>query len=74
LSVTFLRGCHIEDFTASSAHEVGALLAVAGTADVVDAHIVVTAARLGGVVLTSDVSDISTLGVHVRPGVRVLAV
>lgn len=68
----FLRGCGVEGFTAADAHHVGALLAVAGTADVVDAHLVVTAARLGAGALTSDVDDIALLASHVRPRVSVL--
>jgi hypothetical protein len=68
----FLRGCGVEGLTAVDAHHVGALLAVGGTADVVDAHLVVTAARLGAAALTSDVGDIAPLAGHIRPRVRVL--
>ena len=68
----FLRGCTVEDFAASDAHRVGALLAVAGTVDVVDAHLVVTAARLDATALTSDGDDITALAHCIRPNVRVV--
>lgn len=42
----FLRGCRVESFSPDQAHEVGAVLAKAGTADVVDAHAVLIAAHL----------------------------
>jgi predicted nucleic acid-binding protein len=56
-----LRGCQIEPFAAERAHEVGALLGKAGAADVVDAHVVVTAASRAATVLTSDPSDLQRL-------------
>lgn len=68
----FLRGCQVEDFTAAVARPVGALLAASGTADVVDAHLVLTAARAGAAVVTSDVDDVSRLADHFRPSVRVV--
>jgi hypothetical protein len=40
----FLRGCDIVPFSPEDAHAVGALLGQTGTSDVVDAHVVVTAA------------------------------
>lgn len=49
-----LRGCDVAAFAPEHAHQVGSLLAKAGTADVVDAHVVVTAAELAATVLTSD--------------------
>jgi hypothetical protein len=46
------RGCHIEPFASEQAHDVGALVAKAGTADVADAHAILTAAWRGATVLT----------------------
>jgi predicted nucleic acid-binding protein len=56
-----LRGCHIVALVPSEAHEVGALLERAGTSDVVDAHVVVTAARYRATVITSDAGDLRRL-------------
>jgi hypothetical protein len=56
-----LRGCHIASFAPGQAHEVGGLLARAGTSDVVDAHVVLTAASSGATVLTSDWAEIEHL-------------
>ena len=36
----FLRGCDVVAFTGDQAHGVGALLRAAGTADVIDAHLI----------------------------------
>jgi predicted nucleic acid-binding protein len=63
----FLRGCDVVAFDAAQAHAVGALLAKSATADVVDAHLALTAARTGAVVITSDPDDLRTLATHVRP-------
>jgi len=46
------------------ATHVGRLLAVSGTADVVDAHVVVCAARAGQSVVTSDPEDLRRLNPH----------
>ena len=54
----FLRGCEIVAFSPDQAHEVGALLGNAGTADVVDAHLVVCAAVTTSAVLTADLNDL----------------
>jgi predicted nucleic acid-binding protein len=54
----FLRGCEILAFSPDQAHEVGAILGQAGTSDVVDAHLVVTAATTTSAVLTADVGDL----------------
>jgi hypothetical protein len=67
-----LRGCEVVGLLPSDAHEVGALLGRAGTSDVVDAHLVVTAARHRAVPITSDVEDLRRLSdsldapIHVR--------
>lgn len=57
----FLKGCTIVPFADVEAHEVGGLLARSGTADVVDAHVVLQAAARDAAVLTSDVDDIEWL-------------
>lgn len=57
----FLRGCRLADFEGEQAHAVGALLAASGTTDVVDAHVIVTAAARGATVLTSDPEDLQLL-------------
>ena len=63
----FLRGCNIVAFEATQAHVVGSLLAKSATSDLVDAHVAVTAARTGAVVITSDPDDLRSLAAHVRP-------
>ncbi|MEA2535115.1 MAG: hypothetical protein QOJ93_2926 [Actinomycetota bacterium] len=66
----FLRGCDVVAFTADQAHDVGALLRATGTADVVDAHLIVVAGPTGATVLTAD--DLSRLAAHVPKAVRIL--
>jgi hypothetical protein len=56
-----LRGCDIVGFVPEQADEVGELLGRSGTTDVVDAHVVLTAARMGATVYTSDEEDIERL-------------
>ncbi|HLM84583.1 MAG TPA: hypothetical protein VK272_00190 [Solirubrobacteraceae bacterium] len=56
-----LRGCQVAAFAPEQAYTVGALLNRAGTADVVDAHVVITAAPKASTVLTSDPSDLRQL-------------
>ena len=67
----FLRGCETVAFEPAQAHAVGALLARAGTTDVVDAHVAVTAARNGALVITSDPDDFRSLAMHVRPRITI---
>lgn len=67
----FLRGCDIVAFDAADAHVVGALLAKSATADVVDAHVAVVAARLSATVLTSVPDDLRRLAAVVRPKITV---
>ena len=67
----FLRGCEVLPFAADVAHDVGELLAKAGSSDVVDAHVVHVAAVLGASILTVDV-DLSALAGHAAGDVRVL--
>ena len=47
---------------------VGQLLARSGTADVVDAHLVLLGLRLGQGILTADVEDLSALAAVLGPG------
>jgi malonyl CoA-acyl carrier protein transacylase len=67
----FLRGCDVVAFDAGQSHSVGALLAKTATTDVVDAHLVLTAARTSAVVITGDPRDLQTLATHVRPRITV---
>jgi hypothetical protein len=55
------RMCRAVPFTEDVAEAVGRLLALSGTADVVDAAVVVTAISHGGAVLTSDPGDLGKL-------------
>jgi predicted nucleic acid-binding protein len=52
-----LRGCEIVNFNGTDAHDVGETLARSSTADVVDAHVAIVAARENRTVLTSDPHD-----------------
>jgi len=69
----FLRGCDIKLFAPDQAHEVGALLGVAGSTDVVDAHVVLVAHSYGATVVTSDAEDLSRLSATLPSPVRILA-
>lgn len=64
-----LRGCDIVPFDKSHVGAVGRLLALSGTADVVDGFVAIQAADTGATVITSDPDDIkhllSTLGIRV---------
>lgn len=66
-----LRGCEVVAFSAGEAHAVGALMGEAGTQDVVDAHLMVTAARLGTAALTADPRDLRRLSNHLPGPVQV---
>jgi hypothetical protein len=68
----FMRGCHTVPFTVDEATAVGTLLARAGTSDVVDAHVAVTAARLGGTIVTGDADDMRVLVAAVEQPVIVV--
>ena len=70
----FLRGCDVVAFAPAEAHAVGALLAKSSTADIVDAHLALTASRIGAVVITSDPSDLDALAAHVRPRITIRTV
>ncbi len=60
----FLRGCETVPFSRDEAHEVGALLGRSGTSDVVDAHLVLVAAKTTSTVLTGDIDDLRLLSNH----------
>jgi predicted nucleic acid-binding protein len=68
----FLRGCEIVGFEAAQAHAVGLLLAKSATSDIVDAHVAVTAARTGAVVITSDPDDRPRSTADNRPSNRLI--
>jgi predicted nucleic acid-binding protein len=57
----FLRGCSVVPFLADDAHSAGSLLGGSGMSDVVDAHVVLTAASASATVLTSDPDDLRRL-------------
>lgn len=61
-------------FVASEAHDIGALLASAGAAEVVHAHVALIAARRGATIVTSDPRDLRRLANHLPSSVRVRAV
>ncbi|MEC3952490.1 PIN domain-containing protein [Nocardia sp. CDC153] len=57
----------VADLTQAQALAIGSLLAVSGTADVVDAHVVVLARSLHAtLVVTSDPDDLTALDSHLR--------
>jgi len=60
-------------FAVEQSHQVGALLARTQSADVVDAHVVLTAASSGATVLTSDIDDLGRLAETISPPVTVLS-
>jgi len=55
------RSVRVVPLDAEASVMVGRLLAASGTADVVDAHVVVCARRVGQVVITSDPDDLRRL-------------
>jgi predicted nucleic acid-binding protein len=67
--MTTLRGCYVVPFTPDQVTPVGTLLAGAGTSDVIDGLVALTAARAEAAVVTTDIGDIThllqTLGVRV---------
>jgi len=67
----FLAGCAVVPLGESEAHEVGRLLGMTRTADVVDAVVVTTALRQKATILTGDPGDIKRL---VRASGRAVAV
>lgn len=57
----FLAGCSVVPLGENEAHEAGRLLAMTGTADVVDAVVVTVALRNKAVILTGDPVDMERL-------------
>ena len=70
----FLGGCSIVPFAADQAHQVGALLQAAGSADVVDAHLIAVAGSTGAIVLSSDPKDLTRLADAVDGHVTIVAI
>jgi hypothetical protein len=56
-----LRGCRVEDLDDGAARRAGVACARSGTADVVDASVVVGAVARGDLVVTGDVGDVRHL-------------
>jgi hypothetical protein len=57
----FLRGCIVVPMDEAAAHAAGRLLAASGGADVVDASLVVVAARHRARIVTGDADDVDSL-------------
>jgi hypothetical protein len=57
----FLRGCIVVPLDEAGAHAVGRLLAASGGKDVVDATLVVVAARHRARIITGDADDVESL-------------
>jgi hypothetical protein len=57
----FLKGCVVEAFAENAARAVGRLLGMAGSADAVDAAVVVSATARDDLVLTTDPDDLTDL-------------
>lgn len=56
-----LKGCQMDPLTEQQARATGAACAASGTADIVDAAVVVTAAARHDAVVTSDPSDLARI-------------
>ena len=67
----FLRGCETVPFSPDQAHVVGALLGESSTTDIVDAHLVITAATTTSTVITSDLGDIRKISNHLHTPIPV---
>jgi hypothetical protein len=68
-----VKSCEVVPFRERDACDVGRLLAVSGTADIVDAFVALVAARAQAAVITSDAADISKLLAALGAQVAVLA-
>lgn len=68
----FLRGCDVQPFAPDQAHKVGALLWMAGSTDVVDAHLVLVAHSYRAMMLTADQEDLSRLSACLASPVRIV--
>jgi rRNA-processing protein FCF1 len=67
-----LKGCVIEAVAENAAREIGKLLAANSSSDVVDAAVVISAAKRGDLVVTSDPDDLAALATAF--GVRIALV
>ena len=65
-----LKGCGIESFDENAGRAAGRLLHDAGTSDVVDAHVVLTALRYRAAVFTSDPDDLERLAAGTKVRLR----
>lgn len=70
----FLEGCRVVPGSQELARAAGAALARAGTSDVVDGIVVVTALRLGAAVMTSEPDDLGRIADAVDGRLRMIAV
>ena len=70
----FLRGCDVVAFDADDGHPVGALLAKAGSTDVVDAHLALVASRTDSVLVTGDPDDLRMLAAHLPRRIAIRAI
>lgn len=62
-----LKGCAVVPLDEAGARSAGALCAMAGSSDVVDASVVVGALERGDLVLTSDPDDLARLAEPIDP-------
>lgn len=69
-----LAGCEVVEFDEADAHAVGRILAQSKTNDVVDAAVVVLAARRHADVVTSEVSDLTKLAAAAGARPRIIAI
>ncbi|MGF7237665.1 MAG: twitching motility protein PilT [Frankia sp.] len=56
-----LKGCSVKPFDEPAARSVGSLLGIAGTSDVIDACVALSAAGSGRAIVTSDPEDLRAL-------------
>ena len=57
----FLRGCRVEDLTEERARGAGAACARAGTSDIIDASVVLSALARNDIAVSSDPEDLSRI-------------
>jgi hypothetical protein len=69
-----LAGCEIEPFSDAHARAVGELLGDAGGSDLVDPAVVLSAARRGDAIVTSDPDDIERLLAAIRKPLPVIRI
>jgi hypothetical protein len=69
-----LEGCEIEPFTQAHARAAGELLGDSNTTDLVDTAVVLSAARRGDAIVTSDPDDIERLVAFIRKRLVIIPV